>query len=540
MKMKFLPVLTLVAFLLLNNGRLHSQSHAIPGQVIVQLDPSVSADVFLQILANQRTNLPLFEHDKVLSKRHNMHLLQFDPEGWAINDIIDALYDQPQLLAAQWNAAIQKRRLPNDDNYDRQWGFEKIGLPEVWNITTGGVTARGDTIVVAVLDTGFELEHEDLLPNLWRNGGEIPNDGIDNDQNGYVDDMTGWNFRDDSPTPVRDDHGLSVMGILGAKGNNEIGVTGVNWNIKMIPLTIEFVSDIIEAYDYVLELRRKYNESMGVEGAFVVATNASFGVGRTRCNEQPIWGGMYDLMGDEGILTGVGSDNDEYNVDTFGDMPTTCPSDFIITTLNTTEEDEKFQFCSWGSKSVDLGAPGHLSYTLDLDDSYITFNGTSASAPHLTGTIALLYSLPCDTLAEQALTNPKETALSIRNIILESVDELDMLRDLTVTSGRLNAFKAMELAQLSCGGSVGTLDVMQLSPNPVQSLLTIEYETPSFNDFTLRIVNTLGQELFRRTFAPPRFGLKQQEVDVSWLSPGLYYVVLDKGLNISAKPFVKQ
>lgn len=515
-------------------------AYAIPGELIVQLPQGQPVKTALHAINNNRSPFPFLEHQKVLSERFNIHLLRFDVEDWDMKDILQIVQEQAVVEAAQFNAIVQKRGIPNDPFVGQQWGQEKIGLPDVWEITTGGITARGDTIVVAVLDTGFDLDHDDLIPNLWRNAGEIPGDGIDNDNNGFIDDINGWNFRDDDPIHFLDDHGLQVMGILGAKGDNGIGVAGVNWNIKMIPLTIERVDDIIAAYDYVLEQRLRYNQSMGAEGAFIVATNASFGLPRTFCNQQPIWGNMYNLMGNEGILTGVGCDNETYNIETFGDMPTSCTSDFIITTLNTTEFDRKFEFCAYGDESVDLGAPGHQSYSLYLDNDYDNFGGTSAAAPHLTGTIALLYSLPCDTLAEQALSNPREVALSIRNIILESVDVVNDLEGKTVTSGRLNAFRAMEMLQMGCGGTVGDLDILSLMPNPVSDILTIEYETPGFSEYNLRIINTMGQEMYRKTFSPPRFGLKRQQVDVSWLAEGMYYMVLDKGRNVTAEAFFKK
>ena len=291
---------------------------------------------------------------------------------------------------------------PDDSFFSDQWDMAKIGLPDVWETTTGGLTVNGDTIVVAVLDSGFDIDHPDLRDNIWQNLEEIPNDNIDNDNNGYIDDIYAWNFRDSSNIHHLHAHGHSVAGIVGAKGNNGLGVTGVSWNVKVMVLDTKAISDIISAYEYVIDQRQRYNESNGTKGAFVVATNASFGKDRAFCEEYPVWGGMYDLMGEVGILTGAGTANSSWDVEEFGDMPTTCTSDFIITTLNTNEADEKHSGSAYGGVSIDIGSPGQGSFTIKLNDDYGDFGGNSAAAPHLTGAIGLLYSVPCPEIADGA------------------------------------------------------------------------------------------------------------------------------------------
>jgi subtilisin family serine protease len=145
-------------------------------------------------------------------------------------------------------------------------------------ITTGGLTVQGDTIVVAVIDCGADITHEDL--NFWKNYLEIPGNGIDDDTNGYVDDFDGWNAQSQTGVITSCSHGTHVSGIIGAIGNNTTGVVGVNWNVKIMPVQPSSTNEalVVAAYTYVYNMRRLYNQTNGAKGAFIVATNSSFGV----------------------------------------------------------------------------------------------------------------------------------------------------------------------------------------------------------------------------------------------------------------------
>ncbi|MBK7870166.1 MAG: S8 family peptidase [Saprospiraceae bacterium] len=289
------------------------------------------------------------------------------------------------------------------------------------------------------------------------------------------------------------------------------------------------VSHIIAAYEYVIEQRKRYNYTRGAQGAFVVATNLSLGIDNVFCDAQPIWGGMYDLLGEVGILTGAGTANRSWNVDDVGDMPTTCTSDFLLTCLNTTAADQIYSGSAFGAVSIDVGAPGEGSYTTKVGNRYGSFSDNSAAAPHLTGAIALLYSLPCEALTVNALTQPAQTALSIRQAILDGVDILDNLKSKTATGGRLNVFRSMETLQNYCEVSTGDLALIKLYPNPTYEEITIEYEAPNFDDYELRVYNALGQLVHRNNITPPRFSEKVHSIDVHNWSPGMYFLTLGQG-----------
>ncbi|HBR86466.1 MAG TPA: peptidase, partial [Candidatus Marinimicrobia bacterium] len=148
------------------------------------------------------------------------------------------------------------------------------------------VNALGDTIVVAVVDGGMMLTHTDLVPNLWTNYNEIPGNNIDDDNNGYIDDIHGWDAYSSDGSIPGDGHGTHVGGIIGAKGNNGSMVTGVNWDVKIMAIagSSSNTSTVLEAYGYALDQRAMYDSTNGALGAFVVATNSSFGIDFADCN----------------------------------------------------------------------------------------------------------------------------------------------------------------------------------------------------------------------------------------------------------------
>jgi subtilisin family serine protease len=170
--------------------------------------------------------------------------------------------------------------------------------------------------VIAVVDDGYDFDHVDLVQNIWHNRDEIPGDQIDNDGNGYIDDYKGLNVltgKDDHP---KHQHGTQVCGVLGAKGNNALGVTGINWNVKLMLISnAGYESEVIEAYQYALDMRKKYDDTDGAEGAFVVATNLSGGIDFEFAQDHPLWCEMYDKLGVAGILSVAAAPNHSISVD---------------------------------------------------------------------------------------------------------------------------------------------------------------------------------------------------------------------------------
>ena len=538
--MKNITLYTLFVCLLFATMAKAKSDYYIPGEVIVQLTSNTEQSTILKRINTELSETEKIEFVYTLSTRHNIHLFAFNPNAHNPTTLKQQLLALDGVKSVQDNYIIRFRNTePNDPSFSQQWGAERIQANKVWDFSTGGTTTSGDTIVVAILDSGFDIDHEDIIDNMWTNHAEIPDDGIDNDNNGYIDDYFGWNFVDENDEHQVSSHGLSVAGILGAKGDNGIGVTGINWNVKLMLFTIKRIDEIIAAYDYVITQRERYNNSGGTNGAFVVATNASFGVENLFCEEQPTWGAMYDLMGEVGVLTGAGTSNSNVNVENVGDMPTTCTSEYLVTVLNTTQEDLKYSGSAFGKVSIDMGAPGDRSYTTKPNDSYGLFGGNSAAAPHLTGAIALMYSLPCAAFSENALSDPSGTALLVKQAILNGVDPIEDLDGITVTGGRLNVFNSANLVQEDCGGSTGDFEIIKVYPNPTSAIVRIEYQVPDFDEALLQVFNTLGQEVYTNKFNPSQFQIKTEIIDASTWPEGTYFIRFQKGEEYITRKFVR-
>lgn len=457
----------------------------------------------------------------ICPKLHAYKVVKSD--GISIEALAEQLDNHFAVNSVQYDYFTESRFSPNDEFFSSQWALAKIQAPETWDITTGGTNYDGHEIVIAILDDGYQVTHEDLEANIWSNPFEIENNGIDDDMNGYIDDKIGWNFDNNSDAHDADTHGTSVAGIIGASGDNLTGISGINLNVKMMVLSgVNQLSEIIEAYNYVLAQRTRFNNSNGTQGSFVVATNFSAGIPEAFGSNFPIWCGLYNEMGLEGILSSTAVDNDSYNVDLLGDMPTTCQSQFLITVTNTDEVDE-FDG-AFGTQNVDIGAPGSSILTTNKGDEYDNFPGTSAAAPHVGGAVALLHSVKCPLLSSIAIEDPSASAVAIKDAIMNGSDEIIALKDRTVTEGRLNLFESLKLVQLYCGGSLGTLELRQGGFDNEKTYFN--YETPNFEPYDLQVFDAFGRLILDQEILPPSFGDKRLEIVTKDWPSGIYFIRL--------------
>ena len=382
-----------------------------------------------------------------LSKRLNIWLFEINDNKELREDKMRRLNANADVRVIQNNHTniTLREAIPDDPFFGQQWAPAIMNLPQAWEeFTTGGVTATGDTIVVAVIDGGADWTHEDL--NCWENAHEIPNNGIDDDGNGYIDDFHGWNAYNHNGYVGSNNHGSHVSGIIGAVGNNGKGVCGVNWNVKIMPIggSSSNESIVVEAYSYVLEMRARYNETDGEEGAFIVATNSSFGVDYGNPDDYPIWCSMYDEMGNVGILSCGAGPNMNVNVDVVGDVPSACPGNYLIGITNTTSSDEKYGNAGYGVNNIDLGAPGTSIYSTLPNNNYGNMTGTSMATPQVSGTIALMYAALPEEMMIACKNDPANFCLSVRHHLLNGADHLPSLDGLVAAGRRLNAYGAIE------------------------------------------------------------------------------------------------
>lgn len=423
----------------------------IPGDILIMLTPegkasSVAAD--LRSLNGLATGMRV---EQEVSEPMRIWLLKFDHTAVAQERMLAAVKRHPMVMLAQNDHPVEERQVPNDPQYSQQWHHQNIDSETAWGYSTGGLTATGDTIVVCVIE-GANTQHTDLSANRWFNREEIPNNGIDDDGNGYVDDYRGWNPGGNNDNVYNGNHGTQVAGMIGAVGDNGVNGVGANWNVKIMVVTYASASqaNVIAAYTYPLTMRRRYNASNGERGAFVVSTNASWGINNANPDNYPLWCAIYDTLGTAGILNCGATSNSNVNVDVVGDMPTACASDFMVSVTATNVQDNR-TFSAYGLTTIDVGAPGDNVFTTTQTSGFGSTSGTSFASPLTAGVIGLLYSAPCPTLMSLVNSDPSEGALYIRQVLFEGVDIVGNLQGQTVTGGRINAGNSMELIMNSCG-----------------------------------------------------------------------------------------
>lgn len=512
---------------------MNAQDNRVPGELMIQLSGTTRADEWMD------------DHPEVSSEviipDMNLYLLRTAPS------ITDSLYkvflQDPDVIIVQYHHYVEIRQFPDDPFFMNQWNFYNDGssggvvdadidLELAWDLSTGGWTTTGDTIVVAVVDDEFSIPHNDL--RFRKNHDEIPGNGIDDDGNGYVDDHIGYNVTSGNDEMPVGSHGTHITGIIGAKGDNFLGVAGMNWYMEVLPVSIGngpvLESNVLLAYEYVRAERKRYDLSGGEEGSFIVATNSSFGIDFAQPDDFPVWCAMYDSLGQLGILNSAATANMNINVDAAGDMPTGCPSNFIIAVNNINKNDEKSS-SAFGEETIDMGAPGALVYSTVMDNAYAYQSGTSMAAPHVAGAVALLMSYACEEFIDNFRENPPVFAAYIKDFLMQGVDPIPDLDGITVTGGRLNVYNAMLLlddfcmdmpASINESGSVQPL----VFPNPVHNHLVLAH-LPERNDILFTFADIRGRVVLSGSLSPST--QSTQTIPVHELVPGAYVLGLRTG-----------
>ena len=450
-----------------------------------------------------------------------------------------ALMRNPAVTRVEYNYQVRIALTPNDPSFNQLWGLHNIGqtggvvdadvdAPEAWDLTTGD-----SNVVVAVIDTGVAYDHPDLAANMWVNTGEIPGNGIDDDGNGYIDDVYGYDFRNNDGNPYDDHgHGTHVAGTIAAVGNNAIGVTGVTWRARI--MAVKFLGA----------------DGSGTTDGAISSVLYAAGMGAKVTNNS--WGGsgfsqaLMDAIqtaNQAGALFIAAAGNSSNNNDLTPNYPSNYAVPNVVAVAATDHNDLKASFSSYGATTVDLGAPGVSIYSTvpTVGDAccsnpagYHFLSGTSMATPHVAGAAALLLA-----------RFPGSSHLAIRDRLLGFTDPIPALAGITVTGGRLNVLQAMEIDTIP-PAAVGDLATTQVGAFSVTLRWTATGDdgfTGNASSYDLRYslipidANNFNQATAVNGVPVPSAPGIQETFNVTGLVPNTnYYVALqvrDNGGNAS-------
>ena len=409
---------------------------------------------FSQEIETKKTTENFVTGELLIKLKNHSKIYKLKDPGFNLQDWQTIVLEIPEVEWAEPNYLLQASYLPSDPYYHEQWYLDKVKAPQAWDLTKGG----SEDIIIAVLDTGVDIDHPDLKDNIWVNLDELKGDGIDNDNNGYIDDFNGWDFVQNVPNPKPKfdkeyteggiHHGTLVSGIAAAIGNNLEGVVGVAWKSKIMPLRVlnsegtGSIEDVIQAVNYAVD------NGVKIINLSFVGTNKSYFLAEAL---KEAWR--------KGVLIVAAAGNEttgeSVNLNENPNYPICLDEDeenFIIGVAAVDNTDHKALFSDYGSNCVDISAPGMRIYgplvynpNYDFKEYYGGYwSGTSISAPIVSGLAALVWSI-----------NPLFSHKQVQDFILNQTDEIDSINPDFVGElgrGRVNVYKAVEKAYNQLGG----------------------------------------------------------------------------------------
>lgn len=338
--------------------------------------------------------------------------------GQTVEQALNIIRADESVAYAEPNYSLSISVTPNDPSFPVQYGMTKIVAPQAWDLQTG------TNVVVAVIDTGVDYNHPDLAANIWTNTREIAGNGVDDDGNGYIDDVRGWDFVQNDNTPMDlNDHGTHVAGVIAGIGNNAAGISGVNWKAKIIPL--------------------RFMDATG-QGSTINAIRAlNYAVANGARISNSSWGGpafsqaLFDAIqaaGGKGHVFVAAAGNSTANNDTTPEYPSSYKLANIVSVAATDRNDALATFSNFGLASVDVAAPGVGIYSTVRNGAYKNLSGTSMAAPFVTGLGTLLFAQKANLTVAEVVRAMTATG---------NVDAVAGLSGRVISGGRINAFKAV-------------------------------------------------------------------------------------------------
>ena len=422
-------------------------AEVVPGEMMVKLNPGMEAGLMGDFASEYGAKV-VEKFDTGVFKSFGGELLRIKlPAGIDYSEAVAAMADDSRVAYAEPNLVYTLPEVqhgqeqqqgqeppkdptnPNDPDFNKLWGMNNDGqtggtagadvsAKEAWAITTGDGSDNGP--LIAVIDTGVDYTHPDLAANMWTNPGEIPGDGIDNDGNGVIDDVHGYNAFADSGDPMDGhSHGTHCSGTIAGVGNNGVGVTGVMHDANL--MAVKIFSDAGRTSTDAIVRGIMYSAKMGAD-----ITSNSWGGG-------PRSEAIYDAFKSNDALHVIAAGNSGYDNDKRDNFPSNYDLDNIVAVAAIDHNDTKARFSQYGEKNVDVSAPGVDIYSTINGGGYASYSGTSMATPHVSGGAGLIMS-----------QYPEMSNAEIKDRLIFGSDRKEALNDISVSDGRVNFASSLE------------------------------------------------------------------------------------------------